>query len=120
MDEDDPRESDTEETEYRPDPAETLAVHLGPEPTEDVEERVLEALNDLGLELSDSNEQTPAIALSQEHPEQARVEVIRTPPDDNDMIVVVDGQQGETPLRSGSGVQQRQEYRQLFSRLRSS
>jgi hypothetical protein len=36
------------------------------------------------------------------------------------MIVVVDDQRGETPLRSSGGIGHRQEYRQLFSRLRRS
>lgn len=47
-----------------------------------------------------------------------RAQVLRTPPDDNDMIVIVDDQHGQIPLRSGAGMAHRQEYRQLFSRLR--
>ena len=40
------------------------------------------------------------------------------PPDDNDLIVVVDDQQHGTPLSSSVGKAHRQEYRQLFSKLR--
>jgi hypothetical protein len=111
---------EAEEMDCVPDPAETLAIHLGPEPSDDVEERVLEALNELGLDplgAEEDNERS-VIALQQSEQETARVEVIRTPPDDSDMIVVIDGQQGETPLRPGGGIKQKQEYRQLFSQLR--
>jgi hypothetical protein len=67
--------------------------------------------------------QKPCISLEAEHEDDptTQIEVIRRPPpDDNDMIVVVDDQHGETPLRTAGGIAQRQEYRQLFSRLRQS
>jgi hypothetical protein len=45
--------------------------------------------------------------------------VIRSlPPDDNDLIVVVDDEQDGRALSSSAGKAHRQEYRQLFSKLR--
>jgi type II secretory pathway predicted ATPase ExeA len=116
------------------------------EPAAEIEDQVFEAVAELGREVSETAEiaddcprpEEPAIASVDdrcmlleladqeelEEPEQEdspTIQVLRTlPPDDNDMIVVVDDQQGETPLRSSGGISHRLEYRQLFSRLRRS
>ncbi len=64
---------------------------------------------------------TSRVAGDRRPPRDLRhVQVVRTPPpDDHDLIVIVDPA-GETPLRSPVGTAQRREYAQLFSRLRQS
>ncbi|MCL4206061.1 MAG: AAA family ATPase [Pirellulaceae bacterium] len=102
---------------------------------EDIEDQVLHSLAELDLDASHAFEAPASCESSDEDPEEACiplemvseedesncVQVVRKlPSDDNDMIVVVDDQRGETPLRSSGGIAHRQEYRQLFSRLRRS
>lgn len=108
-------------------------------PTEDLEQQVFETLKELGQEASRTIEAPAPCEASEEQADESveeasvllemnereedssNVQVIRTlPPDDNDMIVVVDEEHGETPLRSSGGIRHRLEYRQLFSRLRRS
>ena len=68
-----------------------------------------------------ADESCMLLELADQHQEPSGTQVIRSlPADDNDMIVVVDDQHGETPLRSSGGIRHRLEYRQLFSRLRRS
>ncbi len=107
-------------------------------PVEDIEERVLQTLSELDLGLAEqsadsADETIPGslqaieddscipLALNQQADQASRVQVVRSlPPDDNDMIIVVDEDHGAKPLRSSGGISHRQEYRQLFSRLRQS
>ena len=68
-----------------------------------------------------ADESCMLLELADQHQGPSGTQVIRSlPADDNDMIVVVDDQHGETPLRSSGGIRHRLEYRQLFSRLRRS
>jgi hypothetical protein len=117
------------------------AVDRAPEPPipaetpQDIEDQVLESLAELGIDVDPvDGPREPATIVEDaedggcipleaafEYDESSGVQVIRKlPPDDNDMIVIVDDQRSETPLRSSGGIGHRQEYRQLFSRLRRS
>jgi type II secretory pathway predicted ATPase ExeA len=108
-------------------------------PAKDLEEQVFQTLKELGREASrtiegpvpgqareeraDERVEEASVLLEMDEREEdaSCVQVIRTlPPDDNDMIIVVDEEHGETPLRSSGGIRHRLEYRQLFSRLRRS
>jgi hypothetical protein len=120
-------------------PTESPEVLESAPATEDLEEQVFETLKELGQEASQTIEapapcETPQeradesveeasvlLEMNEREEDSSSVQVIRTlPPDDNDMIVVVDEEHGETPLRSSGGIRHRLEYRQLFSRLRRS
>jgi type II secretory pathway predicted ATPase ExeA len=57
------------------------------------------------------------VAVS-EGPGPARAKVLRVPPDDSDMIVIVDDERSTPRDRSAAGSGGRQELRRLFSRLR--
>jgi hypothetical protein len=115
--------------------AELVAEPVTAPAADDIEDQVLQTLAELGLNPSetieppvlcespdeDADEACIPLETVCEENESSGVQVVRTlPADDNDMIVVVDDQRGETPLRSSGGIGHRQEYRQLFSRLRRS
>jgi type II secretory pathway predicted ATPase ExeA len=102
---------------------------------EDIEDQVLHTLAELDRDAAhafespasressdeDADEVCISLDMASEEDESTGVQVVRKlPSDDNDMIVVVDDQRGETPLRSSGGIAHRQEYRQLFSKLRRS
>lgn len=73
----------------------------------EAESQVLE-MNDAGGEVDEA-----------EDPATIEAHVVRSiPPDDNDMIVVVDDRQDGRPLSSSAGKAHCQEYRQLFTKLR--
>jgi type II secretory pathway predicted ATPase ExeA len=103
------------------DPAEPASAEP-PLPEDAVMEPVLE--NPVLQEPSSTesaDESCMLLELADQHQQPSSPQVIRSlPADDNDMIVVVDDQHGETPLRSSGGIRHRLEYRQLFSRLRRS
>jgi type II secretory pathway predicted ATPase ExeA len=81
-------------------------------PAKNLEEQVFETLKE---------DASVLLEMDEREEDSNCVQVIRTlPPDDNDMIIVVDEEHGETPLRSSGGIRHRLEYRQLFSRLRRS
>ncbi|MCH5378064.1 MAG: hypothetical protein JJ992_29250, partial [Planctomycetes bacterium] len=97
----------------------TLA-EVGPIPTESAGEPANTKASDTLDEAADESCITLEVENQGEYG-SGRVRVIRTPPpDDNDMIVVIDENRGETPLRPSGGIARRQEYRHLFSRLRQS
>ncbi|TVS16084.1 MAG: AAA family ATPase [Planctomycetaceae bacterium] len=104
-----------------PEPALTEPALTEPALTEPAERE--SALEDSALPepiaTETADESGMLLELADQHQEPSGTQVIRSlPADDNDMIVVVDDQHGETPLRSSGGIRHRLEYRQLFSRLR--